>query len=334
MTFIMRLLVFEFITGGGLVNEPLPDSLAQEGNMMRAALLQDLESIKDVSLIVLNDLRISEPEINSGILLHIEPGINLQSYLSDIKESYDVVWLIAPETECILLNWNDFFIQQNKPMCLSASDALALCQNKLQTVEHLQRANISCVPSQSYDSFVARESGEWVLKPMDSVACEQVYLLRKKQDWIECLKQLSKVSTYLLQPYIDGRAMSLSALFYAGEATLICCNQQNLSLIQNQFQLTECIVNVQQDRRGEYQALCSEIAAAIPGLWGYIGIDFIETEMGEMFILEINPRLTTSYVGIRAATGLNVAEHVLGLLDEKTPNLYQIKSETINVKIH
>jgi predicted ATP-grasp superfamily ATP-dependent carboligase len=47
-------------------------------------------------------------------------------------------------------------------------------------------------------------------------------------------------------------------------------------------------------------------------LWGYAGIDLILTAGGPV-ILEINPRLTTSYVGLRQATGENPATLMLDL---------------------
>jgi len=329
----MRLLVFEFISGGGLVNEALPDHLAREGLMMRTALLADLSALKNVELIVLNDARISEPQVQ-GKLLVIEQGINLRAYLTAIHDNYEAVWLIAPESSGILVDWQQFFMQQNKLLCLSGEKALLLCQHKLNTIQHLEKFGVSCVSSQKYDSFLPIESGEWVLKPMDSVACEQTYLLQTQQDWQDKLPKLAQQQDYLLQPYIKGQTLSLSGLFFQGECVLICCNQQHISLIDNQFQLNACTVNVKQEKRVDYQALCSQIAQAIPELWGYIGIDLIETEQGELLVLEINPRLTSSYAGIKAATGLNVAAHVLALLNEKTPVLQHTKSASIPVTIH
>ncbi len=330
----MRLLVFEFITGGGLVNDILPASLMQEGSMMRVALLQDLEEIQNLKLLVLNDGRVNPPQMAEGALLNIKQGTDLASYLHDINSDYDTVWLIAPETDGILVHWNQFFNQKNKQVCLSTNKALILCQNKLKTINRLQEAGISCVNSQKYQSFSALDAGAWVLKPMDSVGCEDVYLLQTEQQWFSVLQNLNKQQAYLVQPYIKGKVLSLSALFYQGESAFICCNQQHLTFDDNKFQLLGCTVNVKQEQRLDWQSLCSKIAQAIPGLWGYIGIDLIETEQGELLILEINPRLTTSYVGIKEATGINVAAQVLGLLNKKIPNVTATKSKTISVNIH
>jgi tyramine---L-glutamate ligase len=54
------------------------------------------------------------------------------------------------------------------------------------------------------------------------------------------------------------------------------------------------------------------VARALPGLAGYVGVDLMVGESG-MTVLEINPRLTTSYVGMHAAIGDNPARMVLDL---------------------
>ena len=80
---------------------------------------------------------------------------------------------------------------------------------------------------------------------------------------------------------------------------------KSFSEIENQqFELKTIDVNFKSDE-GHYQKIASEIAAAFPDLWGYVGIDLIENET-DCWILEINPRLTTSFVDIEKALGVNV----------------------------
>ena len=79
------------------------------------------------------------------------------------------------------------------------------------------------------------------------------------------------------------------------------------------FILKGCQVNALYDADGHWQSLAGRVALAIPELWGYAGIDLILGPDGPV-ILEINPRLTTSYAGLRSATGENPAALVLDLL--------------------
>jgi predicted ATP-grasp superfamily ATP-dependent carboligase len=59
------------------------------------------------------------------------------------------------------------------------------------------------------------------------------------------------------------------------------------------------------------QALAERAVAATPPAVGYVGVDLIlgrEPDGSEDAVIEINPRLTTSYVGLRAAAKSNLAE--------------------------
>jgi predicted ATP-grasp superfamily ATP-dependent carboligase len=49
---------------------------------------------------------------------------------------------------------------------------------------------------------------------------------------------------------------------------------------------------------------------AIPGLRGYVGVDLMLSR-AEAFVIEVNPRLTTAYLGVRSSLDENVAAMAL-----------------------
>ncbi len=51
--------------------------------------------------------------------------------------------------------------------------------------------------------------------------------------------------------------------------------------------------------------------ASVPGLRGWVGVDLVLPDDGPPVVVEINPRLTTSYLGYRRLTGTNLAERWL-----------------------
>src|SRR5690606_3678108 len=69
-----------------------------------------------------------------------------------------------------------------------------------------------------------------------------------------------------------------------------------------------------------FDRLAQKIARSLPDLAGYVGVDLmvVNDDRLRLEVLEINPRLTTSYVGLRAATGTNVAGLILHLLGQKS----------------
>lgn len=331
----MRLLVFEFITGGGFIDQPLPASLLQEGHLMRNALLDDLSTIENLQVLVLQDTRLNQETLalkTGWKTIIIAWQMDLQVLLLSRQSDYDAVWLIAPESDGILAIWCQFFRQQGKYLYTSGQQAVEQCQDKLATITLLHNAGIACVASSLYDLSRGYRHGNWVIKVNDSAGCDEVYFLQTQQDWQKILPQLCATKTYIIQPFMPGKSLSLSCLFYQGEAYYLCYNQQHIHTEQHQFVLSACTVNIVQQHRQKYQILCTQIAKAMPQLFGYVGIDFIATETGDHLILEINPRLTTSYAGIKKALGINVAELVLNLPHQR-PVLNKTRNQPVKVLI-
>ena len=54
----MNILIFEYITGGGLVGEVLPSSLLSEGELMLNAVAKDFSEMTDVQVSVMRDYRL------------------------------------------------------------------------------------------------------------------------------------------------------------------------------------------------------------------------------------------------------------------------------------
>jgi tyramine---L-glutamate ligase len=60
--------------------------------------------------------------------------------------------------------------------------------------------------------------------------------------------------------------------------------------------------------------IASEAICCVPGLLGFVGVDVILGDDERDWAIEINPRLTTSYVGLRALARFNLAEAMLGVV--------------------
>jgi predicted ATP-grasp superfamily ATP-dependent carboligase len=57
------------------------------------------------------------------------------------------------------------------------------------------------------------------------------------------------------------------------------------------------------------QSFADQVLAAIPGrAQGWIGIDFVVTRSGQWHAIEVNARLTSSYLGYRAWYGAGLAQ--------------------------
>ena len=325
--------MFEYITGGGFAGQTLPASLAAEGGMMLQALLAELKCLDDIQLCVPLDARCNMPALLSDHeTVTVSSDSDITSLLADLLIEADLFWPIAPESDGILQSLAELAADANVEVLLSHPAALAICADKYATHQMLRMQAIPLVETRLLNDGAADLGEHIVVKMADGVGCMDSVVINAEQ-LPTAVAELSEPQRYVLQPYIDGQAASLSCLFRHGQAWLICYNHQEIVLENDRFSLQGCLVNVQTDKWDFYRNLVKRIAAAMPDLWGYIGIDIIENAEHGPLVLEINPRLTSSYVGIRQATGINVAEQVLRLRRAE-PILQPSRNEAVLVSIN
>lgn len=325
----MKILVFEYITGGGFNKQELPEALAHEGRLMLQALLDNFRSCVDISVTVMLDERINGSiDTASFDAVLIRPEQNSHEVFADLIRYCDAVWPIAPEFDGILQALCHTVALSGKPLLTSPADAVALTGNKWLTYQHLKQQHIATVPTRLFTGVDQHRTGQWLVKPVDGAGCADSYIVTDLQDFE---RMQASPGRYIIQPHRPGKKTSLSCLFKQGRGWLLCANLQQFDIINQQYHLSAIIVNHQLDL-SLYQELVDNIAGALPELWGYVGIDLIETQE-ERLVLEINPRLTTSFVGIGAALGINVAAAVLQLLQgEPALNAVRNRPITINVQ--
>jgi predicted ATP-grasp superfamily ATP-dependent carboligase len=318
----MKILVFEYITGGGFNKQNLPEALLAEGCLMLQALLDDLrryaELGHELEVRVMLDERIKTLINTSGMqAVFISREQNTTDEFTRLAQHCDAIWPIAPEFDGLLQGLCQSVTNLNKLLLTSPAQAVAITGDKWLSYQHLKQHHIATVPTrlftgvEQYDQQQGKHSA-WVVKPLDGVACLDSYILTDRQDFIA---MQARTGHYLIQPQLAGQTISLSCLFKQGRGWLLCANQQQFSISKQQYHLTEIMVNYT-DQLAAYRILVDAIALALPELWGYVGIDLIETPE-QTWVLEINPRLTTSFVGIYKALGLNVVEAIMQLINSK-----------------
>ena len=292
----MKVLIFEYISGGGLNRYALPASLAKEGLLMLQALLDNCATIHELDVLVMLDWRlVASIQFASAKVHTIQAEDDCYQQFIQLVADCDAVWPIAPESDGVLQQWCQVVVDSGKLLLISPPSAVALAGNKYLTYQRLLKHNITVVPTQLYIDATAYEEGEWMVKAIDGVGGADSYLITKAIDW---QKAPNPSGRYIIQPHLLGEKLSLSCLFKNGRAWLVSVNCQQFAIKNQRYQLTSIIVNYFTDNSGCFQHLVDNIAKAIPELWGYVGIDLIVTEQ-QIWVLEINPRLTTSFTGIK-----------------------------------
>ncbi|WP_374087690.1 ATP-grasp domain-containing protein [Methylomicrobium lacus] len=326
----MKILVFEYISGGGFNREKLPASLVREGLMMLKALLDGLDEIPGLDVTVMLDARLwDELAPPTAEIAVISPQDDCFERFEQLVERHDAVWPIAPEFDAILFTLSQTVERLGKTLLASASEAVRLAADKYATYHCLASRQIPTVATRLFDEC-AGFPGESIVKPIDGAGCGDSYLLRDADGFERAAGRLRGEGHYIIQPHMQGEKTSLSCLFKNGQAWLLSVNLQQFDIVDNQYRLSAIRVNHRFDP-SPYRDLVAQIASAVPGLWGYAGIDLIETP-GQALVLEINPRLTSSFAGLNSALGVNVAALVLQLL-HGDPVIRRGANQTVTVQI-
>lgn len=325
----MRHFLIEFITGGGLSGKALPKALVKEGEMMVQTLLHELSEAGYLDIALTRDKRLEFFEHN------LKQYIINKSLEEELKEHIiksDIVWLIAPETDGCLATFAEKFVRNGQTYIGSSPDAIRIATSKLLTNKLLADAGIKIVDTKSLDNKIIESQAGWIIKPNDGVGGEFCRFINDKEKLEKVITE-DKNKGFIMQPFIDGRHMSMSLLVLDGAVRLLGCNEQYVEIRNGCVSLTGIGVNQCLYLKDEMNSLAQKIISTISGFSGYIGVDMIEFD-GGLFVLEINPRFTTAYVGLSKSLGYNITKIILDtFLKKKLPDIDLMSAVPIRINI-
>ena len=324
----MRHFIFEFITGGGLVGQDLPESLQKEGELMLQTLANELTRL-NVDLSVSRDSRLAK--LDKHIKQYVIDN-NIDKELNHIIKHVDVCWLIAPETEQCMEYYAGLLTNEKTLFVGSTVDAISLTGSKYLTNKLLLENDVAAVETRRLDEMMPEADAGWIVKPDDGAGAENARLIKSK-DKLDLFIENQGNKNFIIQPYIEGKHMSISLLVYEGDVCLLGCNQQYVDVNEDGIKLEKIGVNEHLAYKDEMLKLAKKIVSVIPGLAGYIGIDLIENN-GKLIVLEINPRFTTAYAGLPESLGCNIAEKILdAFISKKLPDIKLDSAKPVIVNV-
>jgi len=315
-----RIFVCEYVTGGGFSATALPVGLRREGDVMLRGLLGHLARLEGLDIVISRDARLAAADLPAQVV-PIAAAQDPWPVWAGMIAAADMVWPIAPETNGLLERLSAMVLAAHRRLIGSTPAAVRLCASKFATAAHLSAHAIPAVPTRRLMDWQAgmipSASGRLVIKPDDGAGAEDCFLIAPPDTPADFLRNQASPARFVVQPYVTGAAASLCLLCREGEARMLSCNQQLVALAHGQFRCHGWIVGGMERYRARYEPIAQGIAAAIPGLAGYVGVDLVDGADGPL-VLEVNPRLTTSYAGLAASLKANPAAWVLSVCQGET----------------
>jgi predicted ATP-grasp superfamily ATP-dependent carboligase len=289
------LLIHEWVTGGGLAGQALPPSWAAEGRAMRRAIAGDFAAVPGVRVVVTLDARFPE-EPGPWSTIPVGPGEE-EATLRRLATEADYTVLIAPETDGILAERTRSIETAGVRALGSSPEAVTLAGDKLRLGCALADRGIATPPCREVVPRLGLPTDfpyPAVLKPIDGAGAQDTYLIPAAA---ACPEPARAMPTALLQPLVAGVPHSASFLVGRdGRARLIAAGLQHIAIDDGRFTYRGGTLPVVPHGVAEGPRRAVE---AIPGLCGYVGVDYLwDDATQQATVLEINPRPTTSYVGL------------------------------------
>ena len=249
-------------------------------------------------------------------------------------EDVDAVYVIAPESEGVLQSLVAIVERTGTQSLNCNSAAIGKVADKSFLHEHVKKMGLPTPRSLKFSihdeaeevsqSISERIGFPAVIKPLDGVGCAGLSLVLDKNDVAGAIAKAREESAgefLLAQQFIKGVPVSVSVMSTDQEALPISLNKQDISLRMPNSASSYDGGTVPLDSSLKRKAflVAKRVVESLHGLRGYVGVDLVLNQ-SKAFVIEVNPRLTTSYVGLRKVAPFNLAEAMLNsVLERKLP---------------
>jgi predicted ATP-grasp superfamily ATP-dependent carboligase len=144
-----------------------------------------------------------------------------------------------------------------------------------------------------------------VFKPLDGTSCNAISLVKTGTQIDAAIQKLRNQSAnpqFIVQEYVNGLAASVSLISNGKKAVALSLIKQQITLASAEFESCYAggCVPLEHPMKARALSLAEHLVESCPGLRGYVGVDVILAD-DNVYIVDVNPRLTTSYVGLHAA---------------------------------
>jgi len=298
----MRVFVYEFTCAAGTTHSIL-DSLRAEGRAMLSAVTDDLIRIPDVDV----------------VSLPIGNGEEEQKF-RELARKADFTLVIAPELDDILAQRCQWVEEASGRLLGPSLSAVRMTADKYSLGQLLQGQQIPTpetwlLSPERADSFKRFPA---VLKPRFGAGSLATYLVESQNDlrrWIAIARDEGYSGDLILQPFIPGQAASVAFLIGHKQRLSLPPARQNLST-DGRFHYQGGSLPLPAELAERACRLATRAIDEIPGLLGFVGVDLVlgnDSDGRQDQVIEINPRLTTSYIGLRALAESNLGEAMLNI---------------------
>ena len=319
----LKILIYEHVSGGGYAKHPLPTSVLAEGYAMLRGLIADFKAAGHETTVLLDERisRFNKP-LDADLIIPVRYSEEPGRFITAISKIKDALYIIAPETSGILEEKVKLIEQTGKISLNCKSKAISQVTDKASLYENLEdmgfpipKTLIIDINGASTDVLQTIKEGlrfPLIFKPADGTSCNGLSVVRSADQIdqaVSKIRQLTSSKRFIVQEFMDGASASVSLISNGKKAVPLSLNSQTLILSppNAESRYEGGCVPFSHSLEQEAFILAQKVVEAFPGLHGYIGVDVVLMER-QVLVVDVNPRLTTSYIGLRQLGDFNIAQ--------------------------
>lgn len=334
----MRLLLYEHLTASAGCGPELPASLATEGWAMLSGVLEDCRDVPQIE-----PHTIVGPAIHTDLpatLHRVEAAQGRLAGFDELLPLVDAVLIIAPEFDRILESLIRRAEDRKKVIVGCTSGAIALTADKYTCGRHLSAHGVSTPACQEFHANqVARPLPDThypvVLKPRDGAGSLATILISdadSQSQAFSAVEDENPSARWIIQPFMPGTPASVSCIGHKDGVLALPAASQRLSN-DGRFRYAGGELPLGPALQQRAQNLAQRAVSTIDGVCGFVGVDLIlgpADDGREDYVIEINPRITTSYLGLRALCRQNLMKVILAACEGQAIHHLNWKSGKIH----
>jgi tyramine---L-glutamate ligase len=322
----MRIFVYEYTCAAAAEPSAAAASLRAEGAAMLTAILEDFQRVPGVEAFTLRGTRFQSCP-NAKTRLESCPTIEApeEAFRTAARQA-DYSLIIAPEFDGILLKRCRWVLEEGGRLLGPSPEAVALTSDKFGLFQWWQAHGVP-TPETVLMELAAQASaplafaaGSVICKQRDGAGCSFARIVTEA-DWPDIERQLftqAELPALVVQPFVVGQAASVAFLVGPKHCLALPAAAQHLE-VRDQLKYLGGEVPLAPPLAERAERIARRAISSLPGLLGYVGVDIVLGDDGRDWVIEINPRLTTSYVGLRALAEFNLAEAMLAVVQGREP---------------
>lgn len=304
-------------------------AMRQEASLMLHAVVQDLLQMAELKVVVLRGRGI--PEVTSAadcprfLEVIVENDVELHERLCSLCRRSEFMLVIAPECdhllEGLIADLESAASPETRLLNLD-SGRCALFADKLRTNEWLMQNDLPLIPTIAAESAT---NSDWsasgnspaaILKPRDGVGSDRVQKINSDSRLPELLAMIRRhPSQMILQPFIPGATCSIGLIGGGTQTSTVLLKPALQRIVEHDGHLKYYGGEIPCPRAAAQliDEFAPRLVRALGSFHGYLGVDLIVDTNSDtpVRVVEINPRLCTSYVGYRQLADENLMSRML-----------------------